>query len=59
VSRHDAYTITARIARAGKVTVRLRIARSQLAHGRTFRILVDTMGRRGAVATARLDAVAP
>jgi cytochrome c peroxidase len=59
VSRHDAYTITARIARAGKVTVRLRIARSQLAHGRTFRILVDTMGRRGAVATARLDVVAP
>jgi len=59
VSRHDAYTISARFARAGKVTLRLRFARIQLAPGRRFRILVDTMGRRGALATARLDAVAP
>src|SRR5205814_4166401 len=46
-SRHDAYTISAHFARAGKVTLRLRFARSQLAPGRTFRILVDTMDRRG------------
>jgi hypothetical protein len=59
VSRHDAYTISARFARGGKVTLRLRIARNQLAPGRRFRVLVDTMGRRGAVATARLDVVAP
>jgi cytochrome c peroxidase len=59
VSRHDAYTISASFARAGKVTLRLRIARNQLAPGRRFRVLVDTMGRRGAVATARLDVVAP
>ena len=58
-SRHDAYTISARFARAGKVTLRLRFARNQLAPGRTFRILVDTMGHGGAVATARLDVVAP
>ncbi|NUR77849.1 MAG: hypothetical protein HOQ28_16380 [Thermoleophilia bacterium] len=59
VLRRDAYTISARISRTGKVTLRLRIERSQLAHGRTFRILVDTMGRHGVVATARFDVVAP
>ena len=59
VSRHDAYAISARLARGGKVTLRLRIARAQLVSGRKFRILVDTMGRRGAIATARLDVVAP
>jgi hypothetical protein len=59
VSRHDAYAISARLTRGGKVTLRLRIARAQLASGRKFRILVDTMGRRRAIATARLDVVAP
>src|SRR4051794_2408837 len=59
VSRRDAYTLSARFARAGKVTLRLRLARSQLVPGRKFRVLVDTMGRRGAVATARFDLVAP
>jgi cytochrome c peroxidase len=59
VSRHDAYAISARLARGGKVTLRLRLARAQLVSGRKFRILVDTMGRRRAIATARLNVVAP
>jgi cytochrome c peroxidase len=59
VSRHDAYAISVRVARGGKLTLRLRIAQAQLASGRQFRILVDTMGRRGAIATARLNVVAP
>ena len=59
VSRRDAYAISARFARAGKVTVRLRLARTQLAPGRKFRILVDTMGSRGVVATSRVNVKAP
>jgi cytochrome c peroxidase len=59
VSRHDAYAISARMAHGGKLTLRLRLARAQLVSGRKFRVLVDTMGRRHAIATARLDVVAP
>ena len=59
VSRRDAYTLSASFPRAGKVTLRLRLVRSQLVPGRKFRVLVDTMGRRGAIATARFDVVAP
>jgi hypothetical protein len=59
VSRHDGYAISARMAHGGKLTLRLRLARAQLVSGRKFRILVDTMGRHHAVATARLDVVAP
>jgi cytochrome c peroxidase len=55
VSRRDALTISTRVAHAGKVALRLRIAQSQLPRNGKFRILIDTMGRRGAVATARLD----
>jgi len=58
VSRRDAYAISAR-ARAGKVTLRLRLARTQLAPGRSFRILVDTMGSRGVIATSRVNVKAP
>jgi cytochrome c peroxidase len=59
VSRSDAYTLSARIGRPGRVTLRLRLAQSDVAHGRTFRILVDTMGRGRIVATARLAVQAP
>jgi cytochrome c peroxidase len=59
VARRDSYALSARIARPGRLSLRLRFARSDLVHGRRFRVLIETPGARGLVATGRIDVVAP
>jgi cytochrome c peroxidase len=59
VSHRDALVLSGRVAHRGKVMLRLRLLQSQLRHGRTYRIVVDTMGRRGVRATTRLEVKAP